>query len=159
MKNIQIIFLNGIDKKTFFCIIQDLIAAVGRARIEEQKQSALANIQKNKNATLKKLDIQYVNWDKAKKSIGYVGITFLACLFGSIFANDFIKVCIYYIKYMRGRWVRWWHRKNEEKRELTEENKDEIILEMEQAYSDDLEESLEKVYIKLLEANAKNNRK
>jgi hypothetical protein len=35
--------------------IKDLIAAAGRARIEEQKQTALTNIQKNKEAHLKKL--------------------------------------------------------------------------------------------------------
>ena len=35
-----------------------MIAVAGRARIEEQKQTALTNIQTNKNAALKQLNIQ-----------------------------------------------------------------------------------------------------
>ena len=49
-----------------FIVLEDSIASVGRARIEEQKQTALINIQKNKKAALKQLYIEYVSADKAK---------------------------------------------------------------------------------------------
>jgi hypothetical protein len=94
----------------------------------------LANIEKNRDAALKQLDIQYASADKAKQSFGFIGITFLAVLFGSVFANDFFKLCLYYFRHLRDLWRRWWQRRN----------------------ADDLEESLEKVYFKLVKANAKN---
>ncbi len=128
---------------------------MGRARIEEQKQTALTNIQKNKEAALKQLDIEYASADKAKKSFGYIGITFLTVLFGSIFLNDFIKLSIYYFDHLRD----WWQRIQEikeERQSQDKENKDEIVLELDQMYTDELEDSLEKVYFKLVKANAKN---
>jgi hypothetical protein len=137
----------------------DSLAAAGRARIEEQKQTALTNIQKNREASLKQLDIQYASADKAKTSFGYIGITFLGALFGSIFANDFIKLCAYYFRHLRDLWRRWWQGKKEAKENseyLKEANKDEIVLELEPTYADALEESIEKVYFKLVKANAKN---
>ena len=39
---------------------------------------------------------------------------------------------------------------------LEEAKKDEIVLELEQTYADDLEESIDKVYFKLVKANAMN---
>ncbi len=129
------------------------IAAAGRAHIEEQKQTALTNIQKNKDAALKQLDIQYANWDKAKTSFGYIGITFLSVLFGTIFGNDLIKLCIHYFRHLRDWYRSWWQRKRPEEK-LEEANKDEIILEMEQNHADDLEDALEKVYFKLVRNNA-----
>ncbi len=128
---------------------------MGRARIEEQKQAALTNIQKNRDAALKQLDIQYASADKAKKSFGFIGITFLAVLFGSVFANDFIKLCSYYFRHLKN----WWQRKQEikeDRQSQDKENKDEIVLELDQIYSDELEDSLEKVYFKLVKANANN---
>jgi hypothetical protein len=59
---------------------------------------------------------------------------------------------------LRDLWRRWWQRRKEakENREKLEETKNEIVLELEQTYAKDLEESLEKVYFKLVKANAKN---
>jgi hypothetical protein len=114
----------------------------------------LIDIQKTKNATLKQLDIQYANWDKAKTSFGYIGITFLAVLFGSIFLNDFIKLCIYYFRHLRDWYRRWCQSQTPEERS-EEENKKKIVLEMEQSHDDDaLEDALEKVYFKLVRNNA-----
>ncbi len=112
------------------------------------------NIQKNKVAALKQLDIQYANWDKAKTSFGYIGITFLSVLFGSVFGNDLIKLCIHYFNHLKN----WWNRKQEMKevrQSQDKENKD-IVLELDQIFGDELEDSLEKVYFKLVKANAKN---
>jgi hypothetical protein len=129
--------------------IKDLIAAAGRARIEQQKQTALKNIQKSKDVRLKELNIDYKKWDQAKTSFGYIGITFLAVLFGSIFLNDFIKVCIYYFNKFRD-----WRQNRNELEEFNAENKenDEVILELDQIYADSLDESLEKFYVKLLKS-------
>ncbi len=115
----------------------------------------MKNIQKNKETALKQLDIQYANWDKAKTSFGYSGITFLTVSFGSIFLNDFIKLCIHYFRQLKN----WWQRKQEmkeERKSQDKENKDEIVLELDQIYTDELEDSLEKVYFKLVKANANN---
>ncbi len=101
------------------------------------------------------MDIQYASADKAKTSFGYIGITFLAVLFGSIFGNDLIKLCIHYFNHLKN----WWQRKQEMKEERQsqdEEKKEEIVLELDQICTDELEDSLEKVYFKLVKANAKN---
>jgi hypothetical protein len=130
------------------------MVATGRARIEQQKQTALINIQKSKNATLKQLDIKYASADRAKTSFGYVGITFLSVLFGSIFANDFIKLCIYFFN----NWIRLCKRKKEykENRETIDgDDSDDVILEMDQKYSKELEESLENFYLRLAKSIAK----
>ena len=119
----------------------------------------MANIQRKRDAALKQLDIQYASADKAKQSFGYIGITFLSCLFGSIFGNDLIKLCLYYFSHLRDLWRRWWQRRKEMKEDRKSQdkaNKDEIVLEMEQTYAEDLEDSLEKVYFKLVKANASN---
>ena len=129
------------------------MAAAGRARIEQQKQIALANIEKNREAALNALNIQYANADKAKTSFGYIGITFLIVLFGSIFMNDLIKLCIYYWNGMR----EWW-RGNEHDQEQLNQNNDERVdhvkLEIDRVYGEELEERLERVYMRLLEVNA-----
>ncbi len=126
-------------------------AAAGRARIEEQKQTALLNIQKNKEAALKQLDIEYAYWDKIRRTIGYIGITYLTCLFGCIFGNDLIKLIVHYFNRLRDWYRRWCPRKRHDEK-LEEENKKEIILEMENTH--ELEDALEKVYFKLVRNNA-----
>jgi hypothetical protein len=101
------------------------------------------------------LDIEYASADKAKQSFGYIGITFLAVLFGSIFGNDLIKLCIHYFNHLKN----WWQRKQEikeERQSQDKQNKDEIVLELGQMYTDELEDSLEKVYFKLLKAKNRN---
>ena len=85
------------------------MATIGRAKIEHKKQIELENIQTQKLTRLKQLDIKYETADKAKTSFGYIGITFLTVLFGTIFLNDFLKVCIYYFNHLR----EWWRRNND----------------------------------------------
>ncbi len=116
----------------------------------------MTNIQKNRDAALKQLDIQYASADKAKTSFGFIGITFLGALFGSVFLNDFIKLFSYYFSDLRDTWRRWWRRKREAKENEEKRNKDETILEMKQAYEDDLEDTMDRVYFKLVQTNAKN---
>jgi hypothetical protein len=75
----------------------------------------------------------------------------LASLFGSVFENDLIKLCIHYFGLLRNRRI------NEEEigrnKQAEEENKkEEFVLDMEEIASTDLEESLELVYFKLLKA-------
>ena len=99
------------------------------------------------------LNIQYANRDKAKKSFGYIGISFLVSLFGSIFLNDFIKLCIYYLHNFR----EWW-RKTKAQR-VNETQKEHVTIKMDNiTYGDDLEEKLEKVFFKLVEVNSKRRR-
>jgi hypothetical protein len=100
------------------------------------------------------LDIQYASADKAKTSFGYIGITFLTVLFGSIFLNDFIKFCIYYFGNLSD-----YRMKRSQNNKDTKDERDEAILEVDQIYANELDKSLEKVYFKLVKANAKNKNK
>ncbi len=140
-----------------FFIFQDALTVEGRARIEHQKQITLANIQKNKEAALTALNIQYANADKVKTSFGYIGITFLIVLFGSIFLNDFIKLCIYFWI----NWKEWWKGINNDQIQVNTRvnNEAELVqLEMDHAYGELLEENLKRVYIRLLEINSNRKR-
>jgi hypothetical protein len=135
---------------------KDLLAAAGRARIEEQKQTALTNIQKNRDAALKQLDIQYASADKAKQSFGFIGIAFLTALFGSVFLNDFIKLLIYCCSELKA----YWRRKEVENKSKLEKNTSDtsdVRIEMDNLNdaNQELEEALEKVYIRLLRAKKK----
>jgi uncharacterized membrane protein len=130
-----------------------MIAVAGRARIEEQKQTSLINIQAKKVVALKELNIQYAKHDQAKTSFGYIGITFLSVLFGSIFLNDFVKLCIYYFENFGE--CGCMNSSRNDNQENVKEERDEIVLEMDKIYAEELEESLEKVYFKLVKANAK----
>ena len=127
-----------------------------RARIEEQKQEALTNIQKNKDASLKQLDIEYANWDKAKQSFGYIGIAFLTVLFGSVFGNDLIKLFAHYFNRLRDWWRQRRNMNDQREMERDEVEQEQVQLELEQEYADNLEQRLEQVYLRLVQANANN---
>ena len=130
------------------------MAAAGRAKIEQQKQTALANIQKNREAALTALTIQYANADKAKTSFGFIGITFLFVLFGSIILNDFIKLCIYLYNDLR----EWWRRRENIQQQNENENQlEQVQIEIDRVYGEELEERLERVYLRLLEVNSRRN--
>jgi len=129
---------------------------VGRALIKEQQQAALNKIQKNKEAALTELDIKYASADKAKKSFGFIGIAFLAVLFGSVFLNDLIKLFIYYYSELKT----YWRRKESENKSKLENNTSDtsdVRIEMDNLNdaNQELEEALEKVYIRLLTAKKK----
>jgi hypothetical protein len=119
----------------------------------------LTNIKKNKDAALKQLDIQYATADKAKTSFGYIGVTFLACLFGSVFANDFLKLFLHYFNRLRD----WWRQRRninqnnaDQREQVEEEEENQVQLEIDRDYADDLEQKLEAFYFKLVETNANN---
>ena len=131
------------------------MSAVGRARIDQQKQFELANIQTQKEENLKRLNIQYEKADKAKTSFGFIGITFLIVLFGSIFGNDLIKLCIYYFNGLREYRREKKDKEENEKRKRVEATFGDIRLEIEKDYAYELEEDLERVYFKLVEVNAR----
>ena len=115
------------------------MGTIGRAKIEQQKQIELTNIQTQKEARLKQLDIEYETADKAKTSFGYIGITFLTVLFGSIFLNDFLKVCIHYFNHLR----EWWRRNdNREVEDIGNHNQEQVQIEIEHNYGEELEEQL-----------------
>ncbi len=102
------------------------------------------------------MDIQYASADKAKKSFGFIGIAFLGTLFGSIFLNDFIKLLIYYCSELKT----YWRRKEVENKSKLENNTSDtsdVRIEMDTLNdaNQELEEALEKVYIRLLTAKKK----
>jgi hypothetical protein len=132
------------------------LASVGRATIKEQQQAALIKIQKNKEAALKQLNIQCESADKAKKSFGIIGITFLTCLFGGVFLNDLFKLIIYYSLELKT----YWRRKAIENK-LKQENiandvtTSDIRIDIDHDANQELEDSLERVYFRLLTAKKK----
>jgi hypothetical protein len=131
------------------------LATVGRALIKEQQQAALVNIQKNKEAALNKLNIQYASADKAKKSFGYIGITFLAVLFGSVFLNDILKLFIYYSLKLKTYWRRKEIDDKLKNENNTQDTTSDVRIQIDFDANQELEESLEKVYFRLLTAKKK----
>ena len=124
------------------------MATAGRALIKQQQQAALDKIQKNKEAALKQLDIQYASVDKAKQSFGYIGIISLSLLFGVIILNDLFKMC----KYIHNEINDNWYEENIEfKNDENGKFNDDIVLDMDQ----ELEEKLENIYFSLVKAHAK----
>jgi hypothetical protein len=127
-----------------------------RARIEEQKQTALVNIQKNKKEALKQLDIQYASADKAKQSFGYIGVAFLIVLFVSVFGNDLIKLLAHYFNRLRDWWRQRRNMNDQRERERDEAEQEQVQLELEQEHAANLDERLERVYLRLVQVNANN---
>ena len=87
------------------------------------------------------------------------GVTFLACLFGSVFANDILKLFLHYFNRLRD----WWRQRrninqnNADQREQDdEEEENQVQLEIDRDYADDLEQKLDAFYFKLVKTNANN---
>ena len=79
----------------------------------------------------------------------------MTVLFGSILLNDFAKVCIYYFNGLR----EWWRdekeqEKNNQREQRFENDKERVEIEMDPVYAEELEERLERVYMRLLEVNS-----
>ena len=113
--------------------------------------SELATIDANLKKALKQLETKYASYDKAKSSFGYIGITFLSVLFGSIFLNDFFKLCIHLLELFGD----WRQKRSVEQQRTTKEEidrKNEIAIEFERLYADDLEERLERFHVALIRA-------
>ena len=136
-----------------FLFSKESLAAAGRARIEKQKEIDLAKIETRRIEALEKLNIKYEHWDKAAKTIGYIGITSLFLLFSIIFGNDLIKLISFYFNEFKQ-----YLKKRKETTKVEEEPKEENVrIQME--YSKKLGQNLEKVYFKLVKVNAINKRK
>ena len=142
-------------------IFKKSLAAAGRARILYQKEIELAKIEKRRIEALEKLNIKYEHWDKVAKSFGYIGLTSIVLLFGSIFGNDLIKLISFYFnefkKYLKKRKETKEEVKEETKKKEEEEEEQNVRIQME--LSEKLEQDLEKVYFKLVKVNAINKRK
>ena len=120
----------------------------------------MAKIEKRRIEALEKLNIKYAHWDKAAKSFGYIGITSIVLLFGSIFGNDLIKLISFYFNEFK-QYLKKRKETKEEPKEETKKKKEEeeqnVRIQME--LSEKLEQDLEKVYFKLVKVNAINKRK
>ena len=123
-----------------------------------QKEIELAKIEKRRIEALEKLNRDYYYWDKAAKAFGYIGISSLVLLFGSIFGNDLIKLISFYVNEFK----QYLKKRNETKEEVKEETKkkeEENDVRIQMELSEKLEQDLEKVYFKLVKVNAINKRK
>ncbi len=85
---------------------------------------------------------------------GYIGISCLVALFGTIFGNDLFKLCAY--NFNRSRvWCR--QRLNNNNNSIKEENQrenEQVQIELERTHAEELEKRLERVDIRLLQENA-----
>ena len=133
-------------------LLKDQLAIQGRAKIAQEQLIQLTAIDTKRKATLKQLDIQYASADKAKSSLGYMAIISLSILFGTIFLNDFLKLCIHLYgktrRYLRQRRLE----KEEIKKSEREKNNIQIQIEMNRVYAQDLEERLERFHAALIRA-------
>ncbi len=112
----------------------------------------LTKIEARRQEALNQLNIKYAYADKVKTSFSYIGVTFWSVIWGCIILNDLVKllkVCFDETKDLL-----------KERREINENKKNEngdikqtaIHLEEDEMYNQDLEEKLEKVHLKLIEA-------
>ena len=104
------------------------------------------------------MSIKYASADKAKTSLGYIAIISISLLFGSIFLNDFFKLCIHILskvrRYFRQRRLERQQAKNSER----ERNNRQVEIEMNQVYAEELEDKLEKFHLALIRAQIKNRK-
>ena len=121
----------------------------------------MAKIETRRIEALEKLNIKYEHWDKAAKSLGYIGIMSIVLLFGSIFGNDLIKLISFYFNEFKQYWKKRKETKEEVKEETQnkEEEEEENNVKIQMELSEKLEQDLEKVYFKLVKVNAINKRK
>ena len=141
-----------------FLLNKDQLAQQGRAKIEQAKQEQLATIETKRQTALAQLTVQYAAADKAKSTFGYIGIISLSVLFGSIFMNDYLKLLAYIfeqsVEYFEER-----AKEEEKKRQLDakikEEQNEEIVININEKYSEDLGEKLDSFYMALIKAKAK----
>ncbi len=114
----------------------------------------MAKIEKRRIEALEKLNIKYENWDKAAKTIGYIGITSLVLLFSIVFGNDLINLITFYLNEFKQ-----YFKSRNDTTKVKEETKEEDILKIKMELSEKLDHDLEKVYFKLVKVNAINKRK
>ena len=119
----------------------------------------MGNIDTKKQNALKSLQIKFETIDKAKKSFGYISIISLSLLYGIIILNDTWKLLcnlwMIYKEYKQEKNLRIKQTKESEEREKINQ----IQIDMDKMYSDDLEIKLERVHIQLMKAFLKNKKR
>jgi cell division protein ZapA (FtsZ GTPase activity inhibitor) len=108
----------------------------------------ITKIEENRKAALASLNIKYASADKVKTSFGFIGFTFLGALWGLIILNDLAKLLNECYKETKDLL--------EERREKMERKQDQvkITLEKDETNSQNLEEKLEKIHMRLVRACA-----
>ena len=126
----------------------DIIASQGRAAIEKTRQTQLNVIETNRVKQLEVLTQKFATADSAKSSMSYISIIFLGFLFGSVLLNDFGKVvyCVFRVFSRRRQVAQMSNNAN-----ATEKN-NELRIHVDDIYSNELEERLERVHMNLLVA-------
>ena len=77
-------------------------------------------------------------------------------MFGSVFGNDLIKLFAHYFNRLRDWWRQRRNMNDQREIERDEVEQEQVQLELEQEYADNLEQRLEQVYLRLVQANANN---
>jgi cell division protein ZapA (FtsZ GTPase activity inhibitor) len=114
----------------------------------------LASIETKRQQALKELGMKYSTADKAKKSFAYIAIISLSILYGVILLNDLVKLFGAINDYLTN-----YFEEEDEMNELANDDElskqDEVKIEIEQIYSEELNEKLERFHQKLIRAKAK----
>ncbi len=134
----------------YFAYSKEQLAIVGRANIAKSQQQQLANIETKRKEALAQLNIKYESADKAKTSFGYIGIIFLSSIWFLIIGNDLMKLfqlCYEETKSLLSE-------KQQEDNKIKEEQ-EQVKIQLEDEYSNDLGEKLDKIHLQLVKACAK----
>jgi len=139
-----------------FCLkIKEQLAILGRAKLETSRLEQLANIEANRKEALAKLDIKYATADKAKTTFGYIGIISLSLLWSLIILNDLAKVFQLCYKIVGDELNERLVKKEKERKEERAKEIEQIILEMDEASTQDLEKRLSQIHLQLIKACAR----
>ena len=128
------------------------MAIVGRAKIEASRLEQLVNIESKRKEALASLNIKYATADKIKTSFGYIGIISLSLLWSSIILNDLAKIFHLCYEIVKDKL-----KEREQKKRIEQKEKEieQVNLEMDEEYSQSLEEKLARVHLELIKACAR----
>jgi hypothetical protein len=114
----------------------------------------LAKIEAKRQEALNQLNIKYASADKVKTSFSYIGITFWCVIWSCIILNDLVKLLIVCYDETKDLLKERQKRIENEKNEKAHIKQTAIELEEDEFFHQDLEEKLEKIHLKLIEACA-----
>ena len=110
----------------------------------------MAKIETKRKEALAQLNIKYETADKAKTSFGYIGIIFLSSIWFLIILNDLMK--LFHLCYEETKSL---IKEKQQENDKNIEEQEQVKIQLEDEYSNDLGEKLDKIHLQLVKACAK----
>ena len=132
--------------------------ASGMANIEHSAQQQITQIEANKQANLEKLNVKFSSADTAKSSFGFIGIICVSVLFGGFLLNDFLKLGYYLYQNYHRNLAKYQLENNIPISSTEKEKGTELIQQLDDIYSQQLEDRLERMHLRLLKAKHSANK-